>query len=76
MKNESIVILLTNDARNKELAEADGVETYTGISSIVPTGIYLLKVNNGNTRTMCEICSKLTMKTPEFIVSFFCCFHC
>ena len=28
-------------------------------------GIYLLKFNNRNTRTMCEICSKLTMKTPE-----------
>ena len=27
--------------------------------------IYLFKVNNENTRAMCEICSKLTMKTPE-----------
>ena len=26
---------------------------------------YLLKVKNGNTRIMCEICSKLTIKTPE-----------
>ena len=31
-----------------------------------PTGIYLFKVNNRNTRTMCEICSKLTIKTPEW----------
>ena len=30
-----------------------------------PTGNYMLKVNNGNTRTRCEICSKLTIKTPE-----------
>ena len=30
-----------------------------------PAGIYLLKVNNINTRTRCEMCSKLTMKTPE-----------
>ena len=29
-----------------------------------PTGIYLLKVNNRNTRTRCEIWSKLTLKTP------------
>ena len=29
------------------------------------TGIYLLKVNNRNTRTSSEICSKLTIKTPE-----------
>ena len=28
-------------------------------------GIYLLKANNRNTRTRCETCSKLTMKTPE-----------
>ena len=27
--------------------------------------IYLLKVNNRNTRTRCEICAKLTIKTPE-----------
>ena len=30
-----------------------------------PAGIYLLKVNNRNTRTRCEICSTLTVKTPE-----------
>ena len=28
-------------------------------------GIYLLKVNNRNNRTKCEICSKLTIKIPE-----------
>ena len=26
---------------------------------------YLIKVNNINTRTRCELCSKLTIKTPE-----------
>ena len=31
----------------------------------IPAGIYLLKVNNRNTRTKCEICSKLTIKTSE-----------
>ena len=36
-----------------------------GSSKYVPAGIYLLKVNNRNTRTRCEICSKLTIKTPE-----------
>ena len=30
-----------------------------------PASIYLLKVNNRNTRTRCDICSKLTIKTPE-----------
>ena len=36
----------------------------TAISSY-PVDIYLLNVNNRNTRTRCEICSKLTRKTPE-----------
>ena len=30
-----------------------------------PAGIQLLKVNNRNTRIIREICSKLTIKTPE-----------
>ena len=28
-------------------------------------GIYLFKIDNGNTRAMYEICSKLKTKTPE-----------
>ena len=32
---------------------------------IYSAGIYLLKVNNRNTRTRCEICSKLTIKILE-----------
>ena len=31
-----------------------------------PIGNYMFKVNNRNTRTRCEICSKLTIKKPEF----------
>ena len=31
----------------------------------IPANIYLFKVNNRNTRKRCEICSKLTIKTPE-----------
>ena len=30
-----------------------------------PDNIYLLKVMNRNTRKRCEICSKLTVRTPE-----------
>ena len=30
-----------------------------------PAGNYLFKVNHRNTRTRCEICSKLKIKTPE-----------
>ena len=32
---------------------------------IKPIDNYMVKVNNRNTRTRCEICSKLTTKTPE-----------
>ena len=40
-----------------------------------PTNIYLFIVSNRNTKKRCEICSKLTIKTPErcstvFIVNF------
>ena len=35
-----------------------------------PAGAYLLRVNNWGTRTRCEICSKLTIKTRVFIVNF------
>ena len=31
----------------------------------VPAGIFLIKVNNRNTRARCEICSKLTIKILE-----------
>ena len=39
-----------------------------------PLDIYLLKVNNRNTKARCEICSKLTIKTPECtsLPSFWC----
>ena len=38
---------------------------YFYYNTSIPVGIYLLKVNNRNTRTRREICSKLTIKTPE-----------
>ena len=34
-------------------------------SDSFPPNIYLFKVSNKNTRKRCEICSKLTIKTPE-----------
>ena len=43
---------------------------------VVRAGIYLLKVNNRNTRTRCEICSKLTIKTPERRLASFWCLYC
>ena len=40
------------------------IKDFTDIK-IDPAGIYLLKVNNRNTRAKCEICSKFTKKTSE-----------
>ena len=34
-------------------------------STLIPTGIYLFKINNENSGAMCEICSKLTIKTQQ-----------
>ena len=31
----------------------------------IPANIFLFKVNNANSRKRCEICSELTIKTPE-----------
>ena len=36
-----------------------------------PAGIYMLKGNNRNTRTWCEICSKLTVKRYLYSGIFF-----
>ena len=33
------------------------------------TDIYLFKVNNGNTKTLCGICSNLTMKRPSLLLT-------
>ena len=38
---------------------------YSNVHNCNIVGIYLLKVNNRNTRTRYELCSELTVKTPE-----------
>ena len=38
---------------------------YMPLLTVNPVGIYLLKVNNRNSRTRVEICSKLAINTPE-----------
>ena len=39
-------------------------------------GIYLFKVNSGNTREICRFCSKLTIKTPERSQASLWCLYC
>ena len=48
----------------EQLCESSG-SLKTTLRNHFPAGIYLLKLKNRNTRTRCEICSKLTIKTPE-----------
>ena len=43
---------------------------------VIPAGNYMFKVNNRNTRTRCEIGSKLTIKTPERCQASFWCLYC
>ena len=39
---------------------------WSGITSkLIPAGTYMFKVISRNTRKRCEICSKLTIQTPE-----------
>ena len=39
---------------------------------LFPIDIHLFKVNNGNTRTMCETCSKLRKDTRTMSLNRFC----
>ena len=52
------------------LVEAERIEkeeVKLQLKEVNLAGNYMFKVNNRNTRTRCEICSKLTMKTPEWL---------
>ena len=50
----------------KYLVEFDNVKKTIKIHfSMIPAGIYLLEVNNRNTRIRYEICSKLTIERSE-----------
>ena len=41
------------------------IPRFTQFINTYQANIYLRKVNNRNTKKRCEICSKLTIKTPE-----------
>ena len=69
-----------NDFRNFQSTDCSYLKSAaTGkfLESDNPAGIYLLKVDNGNTRTMYDICLIVTTKTPERrqLKSFWC-FYC
>ena len=59
-------ILLVNNVSIISVIEKWWSNLTEYFEKILPAAnIYLLKVNNKNTRKRCEICSKLTIKTPE-----------
>ena len=49
----------------QKIGSTDFIKMCVNDSKIVPAGNYMFKVNYRNARTSCEICSKLTIKTPE-----------
>ena len=57
--------LVANSNKCHLLTNSKAAEESVALTRIYPAGIYLLKVNNKNTRTRYEICSKLTIKTSE-----------
>ena len=48
--------------KRQHVSETHFVTSTTTMWANTPAGIYLLKVNNRNTRVICETCSKLPMK--------------
>ena len=74
-----MTVFMCSIGYSKDVATEPSYPLNTGLKLNVPAGIYLLKVNKRNITTRCEICSKLTIKTPAlrqwrrsgvFIVSF------
>ena len=53
---------------HKEMIRHNQTSKIMGKNSFYPAGIYMLKDNNRNTRTRCEICSELTIKIPVFLL--------
>ena len=57
----------TNSVQSNLKVTDDSIVHMTShdFSKKLPVNIYLFKVNIRNTRKSCEICPKLTIKTPE-----------
>ena len=55
---------LESEVYNLASILSDKVNIYCNYMEL-PAGNYMFKVNNRNTRTRCEICSKLIIKIPE-----------
>ena len=49
----------------KNVVQSAKLVEICSIPGVTPVGIFMFKVNNRNTRTKCEIFSKLTIKTER-----------
>ena len=54
-----------HSSKNKVMQTQNVFDLSKLLKEFNPTVIYLLNVNNRNTRARCEISSKLTIKTTE-----------
>ena len=64
-KSKSELLIIRNINNNLQNRTVNLEKQQSPKNAIDQTSIYLFQVNNRNTRTSCEICSKLTIKTPE-----------
>ena len=69
---ECLLIKVKHSILNDNVLSFRGLVTFLNVALhffhfkfLYPAGNCMFKVNNRNTRTRCEICSKLTIKTPE-----------
>ena len=76
--------LLDSPAESSEDRITGLLQRKNGIEYMHPANIYLFNTKNRNIRKRCEICSKLTIKTPDrrlwhcsgiFIINFECILH-
>ena len=82
---ENIQLSKVNNRKTRKICSKLTIETqekdhccqeYSKSAIEFPADIYLLKFNNRNTRTRCEICSKLAIKTPGKRQAWFWCLYC
>ena len=63
--NFIVNIVHTRDSHSKGFLRNNCSKNFRICWDLYPTGNYMFKVNNRNTRTKCEIGTKLTIKTPQ-----------
>ena len=59
-----LILFISKHQRIARKTRFKYIWVYSGVP--IPANIYLFKVNNRNTTKRCEICSKLTIKTPTW----------